>query len=141
MKVHLYYIGKQRDEHSNSIADEFIKRTTRYLKCEMREIHPDRFDPWERHPNGRKVLLDPLGRAATSAEFSKLVGDAEVEARDLVFVVGGAEGLPVEWRNRKADSMLLSLSTMTFPHELARAMVAEQIYRAWAILRGHPYTR
>src|SRR5450755_4476172 len=116
MKVYLYYIGKQRDEHSNAIADEFIKRTTRYLKCEMREIHPDRFDPWERHPNARKVLLDPLGKPATSEEFSKLVGDAELDARDLIFVVGGADGLPVDWRNRKADATLLSLSKMTFPH-------------------------
>ena len=141
MKVHLYYVGKQRDDHSNAIADEFIKRATRYIKCEMREIHPDRFDPWERHPNARKILLDPLGRAATSAEFSKLVGDAELEARDLIFIVGGADGLPPAWRNRPSDATLLSLSKMTFPHELARAVLAEQLYRAVTILRGHPYPR
>ena len=141
MKVHLYYIGKPRDDHSNAIADEFMKRTTRYIKCEMREIHPGRFDPWDRHPNARKILLDPLGRAATSEEFSKIVGEAELEARDLIFVVGGADGLPHEWRNRTADASLLSLSKMTFPHELARAMLAEQLYRAVTILRGHPYPR
>ena len=140
MKVHLYYIGKQRDEHSNAIADEFIKRTTRYIKCEMREIHPERFDLWERHANGRKLLLDPLGRAVTSVEFSKIVGDAELDARDLIFVIGGADGLPPAWRSR-ADVSLLSLSKMTFPHELARAMLAEQLYRAVTILRGHPYPR
>lgn len=141
MKVHLYYIGKQRDDHSNAIADEFIKRTTRYIKCEMREIHPDRFDLWARHPNARKVLLDPLGRAATSEELSKIVGDAELEARDLIFVIGGHDGLPPEWRRRTGDTSLLSLSKMTFPHELARAMLAEQLYRALTILRGHPYPR
>lgn len=140
MKVHLYYIGKQRDDHSNAIADEFIKRTTRYIKCEMREIHPERFDLWERHPNARKVLLDPLGRAVTSEEFSKIVGEAELDARDLIFVIGGADGLPPAWRGR-AEVSLLSLSKMTFPHELARAMLAEQLYRAVTILRGHPYPR
>jgi 23S rRNA (pseudouridine1915-N3)-methyltransferase len=56
-----------------------------------------------------------------------------------VFLLGGHDGLPGEWRPR-AD-LLLSLSAMTFPHELARAMLAEQIYRAFATLRGHPYPR
>jgi 23S rRNA (pseudouridine1915-N3)-methyltransferase len=62
-----------------------------------------------------------------------------MEGRDLLFLVGGADGLPPAWRDR-AD-LLLSLSRMTFPHELARAMLAEQIYRAFATLRGHPYPR
>jgi 23S rRNA (pseudouridine1915-N3)-methyltransferase len=57
----------------------------------------------------------------------------------MVFVVGGHDGLLPAWR-QKADQ-LLSLSKMTFPHELARAMLAEQIYRAFATLRGHPYPR
>ena len=68
-----------------------------------------------------------------------MVSKAELEARDLVFVIGGADGLPAEWRGH-AD-VLLSLSAMTFPHELARVVLAEQIYRAFAILRGHPYPR
>jgi len=74
-----------------------------------------------------------------SAGFAGMVSRAEFEARDLVFVVGGADGLPAEWREH-AD-VLLSLSKMTFPHELARVVLAEQIYRAFAILRGHPYPR
>ena len=140
MKVHLYYIGKQRDANSNAIAEEFLKRTSRYLKCEMREVHPERFDLWERHPGARKVLLDPAGKTATSEEFALMIGDAELAAKDILFVVGGADGLPPTWRAR-ADASLLSLSKMTFPHELARAMLAEQIYRAATILRGHPYPR
>src|SRR5215468_1849403 len=111
MKAFVYYIGKQRDDHSNAIADEFIKRTTRYIKCEMREIHPDRFDPWDRHPNALKVLLDPAGKPCTSHEFARIVGDAELQARDLIFVIGGADGLPTSWRGR-TDASLLSLSKM-----------------------------
>ena len=119
-----------------------MKRATRYIKCEMREIHPERFELWERHAGARKILLDPAGKAATSEEFARIVGDAELEARDLIFVIGGADGLPAEWRARKGgDVSLLSLSKMTFPHELARAMLAEQLYRAVTILRGHPYPR
>jgi 23S rRNA (pseudouridine1915-N3)-methyltransferase len=135
----VYFSGKPRDRHANAIAEEYLKRTSRYLKCEMREIVPERFDPFEKHPTAKKVLLDPAGRALNSEQFAALVGKAEEEARDMVFVVGGHNGLPDAWRP-KAD-LLLSLSAMTWPHELARAMLAEQIYRAVTMLRGHPYPR
>ena len=139
MKIWLYFIGKPRDLPSNAIAAEFIKRCTRYAACEMREIHPGRFDPWTKHPSAAKVLLDPGGKTMSSADFTDWIARAEMEGRDQVIVVGGADGLPPEWRP-KAD-LLLSLSKMTFPHELARAMIAEQIYRAFTTLRGHPYPR
>lgn len=139
MKVWLYYIGKARDAASNAIAAEFLKRSSRYAACEMREIHPDRFDLWGRHSAANKVLLDPAGKLLTSAQFVDLVAKGEMEGRDQVFVIGGHDGLPPGWAPR-AD-LLLSLSPMTFPHELARAMLAEQIYRAFTTLRGHPYPR
>lgn len=139
MKILVYYIGKPRDEHANRLAEEYVRRTARYLPCEMREIRPERFDPWERHPAATRVLLDAAGRAPDSRAFLSLVAKAEMEGRDLVFVVGGADGLPRGWRER-AD-LLLSLSPMTYAHELARAMLGEQIYRAVSSLRGHPYAR
>lgn len=139
MKVCLYYIGKPRDPHANALAEEYIKRTCRWLPCEMREINPRRIDLWARHPAALKILLDDAGRAMDSAAFTALVAKAEQQAQDLVFVVGGADGLPEVWRSR-AD-LLLSLSPMTFAHELARVMLAEQLYRALATLRGHPYAR
>jgi 23S rRNA (pseudouridine1915-N3)-methyltransferase len=139
MRVYLYYIGKPRDEHANAMADEYIKRTERYTRCEMREIHPTRFDVWAKHPTATKILLDAEGKTFDSFRFSELVSKAEKNAKDLVFVIGGANGYPHGWRE-KAD-MLLSLSTMTFPHEFARVMVAEQIYRAFTTLRGHPYSK
>jgi 23S rRNA (pseudouridine1915-N3)-methyltransferase len=105
----------------------------------MREIRPWRFDPWEKHPSATKILLDPAGKSMESRQFSKLIGGAEQEARDLVFLVGGADGLPEDWRARRG--MLLSLTPLTLPHELARVVLAEQIYRAFTILRGHPYPR
>jgi len=87
----------------------------------------------------RKVFLDPAGKPADSAAFSKLIAKGEMEGRDLVFLIGGHDGLPPGWSAR-ADQ-LLSLSAMTFPHELARAMIAEQIYRGFCMLRNHPYVR
>ena len=135
MKIWLYYIGKARATHANAMAEEYIKRCTRYATCEMREIHPTRFDPWAKHPAAKKILLDPLGKAVDSAGFI-----AQVEkSHDMVFVIGGSDGLPAEWRPR-AD-LLLALSPMTMPHELARVVLAEQIYRALTTLRGHPYPR
>ena len=139
MKLFLYYIGKARDAHANAMAEEYIKRSTRFAKCEMREIHPQRFDLWTKHPSASKILLDPAGRALDSAAFISLVDKAEREGRDMAFVIGGADGLPQDWKPR-AD-LLLGLSPMTMPHELARVVLAEQIYRALTALRGHPYPR
>jgi 23S rRNA (pseudouridine1915-N3)-methyltransferase len=139
MKLFLYYIGKPRDTNANALAGEYIKRVQRYARCEMREVHPARFDLGAKHPSATRILLDPEGKKLDSHQFTRLVSKAEQEARDLVFVIGGANGYPAGWREQ-ADA-LLSLSAMTLPHELARVMVAEQIYRAFTILRGHPYSK
>lgn len=139
MKIFVYYIGKPRDEHANAIAAEFLKRTNRYADCEMREILPARFDIFTKHSSGRKIFLDPAGRGMDSAAFVQVVDRAARERQDVIFLIGGHDGLPPEWKPR-AD-LLLSLSLMTFPHELARAMLTEQIYRAFTTLRGHPYPR
>jgi 23S rRNA (pseudouridine1915-N3)-methyltransferase len=139
VKVWLYYIGKPRDAHANAIAEDFLARAARFSPCEMREIRPDRTDPAQKHPTAKRIYLDPSGRPLDSKGFTALVSRAEMEARDLVFLIGGADGLPAGWSAQAG--LLLSLSPMTFPHELARAMLAEQIYRAFATLRGHPYPR
>jgi 23S rRNA (pseudouridine1915-N3)-methyltransferase len=139
MRILVYYVGKPRDPSANRMADEFIQRSTRYGRCEMREILPARFDPWAKHPTATKVLLDPAGKSMDSQAFAKLVAGAEQDARDLVFLIGGATGLPPDWRQK--GGLLLSLSALTLPHELARVVLAEQIYRAFTQLRGHPYPK
>ena len=139
MKIQLYFVGKPRDSHANALAEDFLGRAARYSTATMREIRPDRFDLWARHSAARKVFLDPAGKLMDSAAFTALISKAEMEGRDLVFLVGGHDGLPAGWSAR-AD-LLISLSPMTFPHELARVLLAEQIYRALATLRGHPYPR
>jgi len=139
MRIYLYYVGKPRDASANRMAEEYILRSSRYGRCEMREIRPGRFDPWEKHPSATKILLDPAGKSLGSDGFANLVGAAERESRNLVFLVGGAEGLPEDWRDH--GGMLLSLTPLTLPHELARVVLAEQIYRAFTMLRGHPYAK
>lgn len=116
-----------------------MERASRYAPTQMLEIRPDRVDLQAKHPSAEHIYLDPLGRTLDSVGFSRVFEKAEMTGKDLVFLVGGHDGLPAAWRAKAG--MLLSLSAMTFPHELARAMLAEQIYRAFAILRGHPYVR
>jgi 23S rRNA (pseudouridine1915-N3)-methyltransferase len=139
LKVFLYYSGKAKDPHANAMAADYIKRAGRFAPSQMSEIRPGRTDFWSKNPTAKKILLDPVGRSLDSEAFADLFAKAEMLGHDLVFVVGGHDGLPAAWRER-AD-LLLSLSAMTMPHELARAVLAEQIYRAFTMLRGHPYPR
>jgi 23S rRNA (pseudouridine1915-N3)-methyltransferase len=139
VKIYLYFIGKPKDPHANAVAEDFLGRAARYSPAVMQEIRPGRADLWAKHPGALKIFLDPCGKAMDSPSFAQLIARAQREGRDLVFLIGGHDGLPPGWGAR-AD-LLLSMSAMTFPHELARAMLAEQIYRAFAALRGHPYPR
>jgi 23S rRNA (pseudouridine1915-N3)-methyltransferase len=139
VKVFLYYTGKPKDPHANAMAEDYIRRADRYSTCTMTEIRPEKTDLWSKHPTAKKILLDPAGKPLTSDAFAELFSKAEMSGHDLVFAIGGHEGHSDAWRER-AD-LLVSLSAMTMPHELARAVVAEQIYRAFTILRGHPYPR
>jgi 23S rRNA (pseudouridine1915-N3)-methyltransferase len=139
VKLTLYFIGRPKDAALNAAAEEFLKRSRRWMECEMREIDPRKFDLPARHAAARKVMLDPAGKPMDSEDFSDLLRSAKLDARDLVFLIGGHDGLPPAWKP-KAD-LLLSLSPMTMSHELARAVLAEQIYRGLTMLHGHPYSR
>jgi 23S rRNA (pseudouridine1915-N3)-methyltransferase len=139
VKVFVYYIGKPKDLHANALAADYIARANRFTSTSMAEIRPDRTDLWSKHPAAKKILLDPVGRPLDSTAFADLFAKAEMAGQDLVFAVGGHDGFTPEWRAR-AD-LLVSLSAFTMPHELARAVLAEQIYRAFTMLRGHPYPR
>jgi 23S rRNA (pseudouridine1915-N3)-methyltransferase len=139
LRIFLYYIGKAKDAHANALAAEYMRRAGHYAASVMTELRPERTDLWEKHPTAKKILLDPAGKPLDSDKFAAIFEKAEMQGHDLVFVIGGHAGLPEAWRKR-AD-LLVSLSAMTMPHELARAVLAEQIYRAFTILRGHPYPR
>jgi 23S rRNA (pseudouridine1915-N3)-methyltransferase len=139
MRIIVYFVGKPRNPNANGMAEEFLKRSSRYGRCEMREIVPTRFDPWTKHPSATKILLDPAGKPVDSSAFAQLVSQAEQHARDLIFLIGGASGPPPAWKEN--GGLLLSLSALTLSHELARVVLTEQIYRAFTMLRGHPYAK
>ncbi len=91
-------------------------------------------------PGARLIALDMRGKNLSSEDFAALLSRWRDEgAKDLAFVIGGAEGL--DDALRAAADMTLSLGSMTWPHMLVRAMLAEQLYRAQTILTGHPYHR
>lgn len=91
----------------------------------------------EVRPRETAVVFDRRGRSVSSEDMAKLLAEWRQSGRDVAMLVGGLAGFDDEARGR-ADHVL-SLSAMTFPHLLARVVVAEQVYRAWSILRGHPY--
>ncbi len=85
------------------------------------------------------VVWDRCGERVSSAGLAKLLRRWRMDGRDVAMLIGGVEGLGPAAKERAAH--VLSLSDMTFPHQLARVLVAEQLYRAWAIDNGHPYHR
>jgi 23S rRNA (pseudouridine1915-N3)-methyltransferase len=86
------------------------------------------------------VVFDERGRAATSADFARLLeSERDRGVKALVFAIGGAEGLAPAVRERAQS--VFSFGAMTLPHQLVRILAAEQIYRAMTILSGHPYHR
>ena len=91
-------------------------------------------------PKGPLVVLDPGGKAVDSAAFAKRIGAyRDRGTAELVFLIGGADGIAADLK-AEAD-WLLSLGAMTWPHRLARVLLAEQLYRAASLLAGHPYHR
>lgn len=86
------------------------------------------------------ILLDERGKSLDSEAFAELIGRyRDGGKRDMMLAIGGADGLDPELRNR-ADAVL-NLGSMTWPHQLVRILIAEQLYRAVTILAGHPYHR
>lgn len=93
----------------------------------------------DRAGNAVLVVLDRTGKSLSSEDFADLVGRYRDAGRDLRLVIGGADGIDPALR-QDAD-LVLSLGAMTWPHQLARLMLLEQLYRALAIIAGHPYHR
>lgn len=144
MRVRIIAVGKAKDRGLRSLLGDYYGRIERYAKLEEIELKDGKeaevSDRLVRNipDRSRVVALEVDGRALSSHELAKWIGRAENESvQTVVFLIGGAYGLP-EAVSKKAD-LRLSLSAMTFPHRLARLVLAEQIYRAFSILRNEPY--
>jgi 23S rRNA (pseudouridine1915-N3)-methyltransferase len=91
-------------------------------------------------PKGARIVaLDEHGKDVTTLQLSQLLMQWQQDGRDVVFVIGGADGLNAEFK-AQAD-LLIRISSLTLPHGMVRVLLAEQIYRAWSITQNHPYHR
>ena len=143
MKIHLVMLGKARRPEIRALMDDYVARVRRFAEVQVTELRQDSpmsLRKLELDSAGTVVLLDDAGKPQTSAQFAKWLGETRDRgAREIAFLCGGAEGFPEELRRRATQRF--SLSFLTFSHELARVMLAEQLYRAFAILSGHPYPK
>lgn len=143
MKLKVAWIGKTKEPAIRSLTDEYLKRLSRYadvggvtLKDEaalLKLCAPD-----ARPTRHALVLLDGRGKQFSSEELARFLSDyQERNPLPLLFGVGPADGFSDQ--ARKSATLVLSLGKMTLAHELARIVLLEQLYRAFTILRGHPY--
>jgi 23S rRNA (pseudouridine1915-N3)-methyltransferase len=143
MKIHLVLVGKTRRPEIRALVDDYAARIRRFADVQLTELREDSAASLRKlalDSAATVVLLDDAGKPQTSTQFAKWLGESRDRgAREIVFLCGGAEGFPEALRRRATQKF--SLSSLTFSHELARAMLAEQLYRAFAILAGHPYPK
>ena len=153
MKIRLIAVGSRPPEWVSRGFEEYARRLPREMPLELVEVLPAARKVGTR---GRVrdveaqrllgqlgsrdwvVALDERGKTWSTLDLAKKLDDWRMQGRDVTFLVGGAEGLDDACRARAHD--VLSLSALTLPHALVRVVLAEQIYRAYTILRGEPYS-
>jgi 23S rRNA (pseudouridine1915-N3)-methyltransferase len=142
MKIRLLLLGKTRRAELCALLDEYVKRISRSYPIELTEVRDATaaVKKLDADRAATAVLLDAGGKSYDSESFAKWLREQRDRGtREIVFVCGDADGFPIELRERVKQKV--SLSAMTYSHELARVMLAEQIYRAFAILSGNPYPK
>jgi 23S rRNA (pseudouridine1915-N3)-methyltransferase len=143
MRIRLVMFGKTRREEIRALLNDYVQRIHRYNEIEtteLRDASPTSIRKLKLDPGALPVLLDAAGKQFTSEEFAHWLGDLRDRGtRELVLICGDADGFPTELHAHVKQK--ISLSTLTMQHEFARVILAEQIYRAMAILAGHPYSK
>ena len=153
MKITLLTVGKTDVRWVREGLELYVSRLSHYVRFSLKEIPElknvsaftkEQIKEKEGDlilsslaPGDFVVLLDERGRKYRSVEFADFIRERLNRGADMVFVVGGAYGFPQKVYSR-ADSMM-SLSDMTFSHQMVRTIFAEQLYRAFTIIRGEPY--
>jgi len=143
MNIRLIMLGKTRRPEIRALLDDYAARIRHYASIEtneLREPSPSALRKLKIEPAATVVLLDAAGKQFTSQQFARWLADLRDRGtRELVFLCGDADGFPAGLRAAAKEK--ISLSSLTMPHEFARVVLAEQIYRAFAILAGHPYPK
>lgn len=144
-------MGKTRDKNWKALQDEYLQRLSHFVRTnvievkdggeagKMAEIEGKRIVP-HLHQKGLTILLDVTGKQVSSHKLAANIEEWQNRGvKEITFVIGGAEGVSPEVAD-KADNML-SLSILTFTHEMTRVLLLEQLYRAYSILNGFPYQK
>jgi 23S rRNA (pseudouridine1915-N3)-methyltransferase len=142
MRIRLLMLGKTRRTELRVVFDDYVKRISRSCPVEVNEVR-DGEAAIKRLDTDRAataLLLDANGKQHDSESLAKwLAEQRDRGTREIIFICGDADGFPDNLRSRVTQK--ISLSPMTYSHELARVMLAEQLYRAFAILSGSPYPK
>jgi 23S rRNA (pseudouridine1915-N3)-methyltransferase len=142
MTLRIAWVGKTKESAIQSLGAEYLKRLRRYVSTETHETPSESALLKLADKGGRTapilVLLDSKGKQLSSEELAAFLRDHQDRGtQELIFAVGPADG----WSDvaRQRANFTLSLGRLTLPHELARIVLLEQIYRGFTILAGHPY--
>lgn len=143
MKLRIAWVGKTKEPAIQSLTAEYLKRLSRYAQTESHEVSDETaLMKLAEKSSGRTrpafILLDQRGRQFSSEEFAQLLRDQQDRGTQYVlFGVGPADGFTQE--ARQSADLVISFGKITLAHELARVVLLEQLYRAFTILKGHPY--
>jgi len=146
VKLKIAWIGKTKEAAIQALTEEYLKRISRYAQVEGLTLRDEaallESCGWGATRRGGSkstlVLVDSRGKEFSSEQFAKYLGDyQDRNSLPLVFAVGGADGFSDA--ARRTAQQVISLGKMTLAHELARVVLLEQVYRAFTILKGHPY--
>ena len=143
MKLRIAWVGKTREPAIQALTAEYLKRLSRYAQTESHEL-PDEAALLKlaEKSAGRTrpafILLDQRGRQFSSEDFATLLRDQQDRGtQNVLFAIGPADGFSQQ--AHQAADLVLSFGKITLAHELARVVLLEQLYRAFTILKGHPY--
>jgi 23S rRNA (pseudouridine1915-N3)-methyltransferase len=143
MKIRLIMLGKTRNAALRAMIEDYVGRVQHYAPAEiieLREASAAALRKLKFDTASIIVLLDAAGKQFTSQQFAQWVGQSRDRGmREMIFLCGDASGFPDEIRASAKHK--ISLTPLTMPHEFARVLLAEQIYRAFTILSGHPYPK
>ena len=149
MKIKVAWIGKTKEPAIETLTGEYLKRISRYAEVAGVILQDEAAvlalasggRQQKRSQNNKEryklVLLDSRGKQFSSEELAEFLEREQVNATPLLFAIGGSDGFSEE--ARRHAGVILSLGKMTLPHELARVILVEQLYRAFTILKNHPY--
>ncbi len=145
MKIKVAWIGKTKEPAIQALTDEYLERISHYaeaagvpVKDEAAVLALAGDSRQTKNKDKHKlVLLDSRGKQLSSEELAQFLDREQLNAVPLLFAIGGSDGFSEEARGAAAST--LSLGRMTLPHELARVVLLEQLYRAFTILKKHPY--